>query len=599
MEREMRYLLPLLLTLSLVGGVNAGTFRIIAEDAGGARLRIGYEGPSALGFGLDITLTNGATFHAIVSSNPSFTIHPSTMNIDLAGNIIDIGTPIAPASEPNTLGGLGTSGATIEMGYIPWFDMCFDSRDYNQDYIKDTRDLVLFLAKWLEQSALIDLSGDGFVNIADYGIFAEGHNAPNAPPVNLDELILLQLSGNGAATTTVTISLNSTFGGVADSLGSIPDVILPEPFVVAVPESPIVLPLDAEELVQTDLYDIDVGEHSVPSFADWNNDNLKDLIIGGRNGKVRVYLNGGSESNPSFSDYSYIQSNGADLVRTGDDSMGCFPRVVYWDADGRKDLLIGRADGKVEIFLNNGTDNDPVFDAGNFVMVGYPEENLDVGEHATPTFLDWNNDNKTDLIVGALDGKIHIYTNCGCGGAVPPQFDTSTPLGLIAQENGSDLVVPSHRSSPVIIDLDGDSKKDLLAGNANGQLLFYKKVETDSLPKFSDYSLVDSNDVPIDLPDLPHDLPSSRPFFCYWNEDTHPDVLLGASDGKVHLYKGKKDIGDIDGDGDVDFEDFALFASFWQQTNCGKCGDADFTSDGNVGPNDLREFAANWLFGAE
>ncbi|MHC4113120.1 MAG: FG-GAP-like repeat-containing protein [Planctomycetota bacterium] len=232
-------------------------------------------------------------------------------------------------------------------------------------------------------------------------------------------------------------------------------------------------------------------------------------------------------------------------------------------------------------------------------MVGYPEENLDVGECATPTLMDWNNDSKMDLIVGSLDGRIHLYTNCGCGGAIPPQFDTSTPLGLIAQENSSDLVVPSHCSSPVIIDLDGDSKKDLLAGNANGQLLFYKKVEADGLPKFSDYSLVDSNDVPIDLPGLPHDLPSSRPFFCYWNEDIYPDVLMGASDGKVHLYQGKKDIGDIDGDGDVDFEDFALFARFWQQTNCGKCGDADFTSDGNVGPNDLREFAAHWLFGTE
>jgi len=411
----MRYILPLLLTLFLAGGAHADTFRITAEDAGGARLRIGYEGASALGFGLNITLTNGATFQTVVSTNQSFIIYPGTIQIDLAGNVIDFGTPIAPSIDPDTLGGLGTSGATIEMGYIPWFEMCSDSRDYNHDYIKDTRDLVLFLCNWLEPSEFIDLSGDGFVNFADYGIFAEGHNAPNAPPSGLDELILFQLSGNGADTTTVTISLNPARGGVADSKGLIPDVILPEPFVVAVPESPKVLLLDTEELVQTDLYDIDVGDHSVPSLADWNNDNLKDLIIGGKNGKVRVYLNEGTESNPGFSDYFYAQSNGTDLVRTGDDSMGCFPRVVYWDADSRKDLLIGRADGKVEIFLNTGTDSDPVFDAGNFVMVGYPEENLDVGECAAPTLMDWNNDGRMDLIVGALDGRIHIYTNCGCG----------------------------------------------------------------------------------------------------------------------------------------------------------------------------------------
>lgn len=595
----MRYILPLLLTLFLAGGAHADTFRIIAEDAGGARLRIGYEGAAALGFGLNITLTNDATFQTVVSTNQSFMIYPGTLCIDISGNFTDWGTPVAPSIDPDTLSGLGTSGVTIEMGYKPCFEMCSDHRDYNYDYVKDMKDLVLFLCSWLEPSELIDLSGDGFVNFADYGIFAEGHNAPNAPPSGLDELILFQLSGNGADTTTVTISLNPARGGVADSKGLIPDIILPEPFVVAVPESPEVLPLDAEEFVQTDINDIDVGDHSVPSLVDWNNDNLKDLIIGGKNGKVRVYLNEGTESNPGFSDYFYAQSNGTDLVRTGDDSMGCFPRVVYWDADSRKDLLIGRADGKVEIFLNTGTDSDPVFDAGNFVMVGYPEENLDVGECAAPTLMDWNNDGRMDLIVGALDGRIHIYTNCGCGGAVPPQFDTSTPLGLIARQNGSDLVVPSSRSSPVIMDLDGDSKKDLLAGNANGQLLFYKKVETDSLPKFSDYSLVDSNDAPIDLYNLLYDLPSSRPFVCYWNEDSHPDVLIGASDGKVHLYQGKRDVGDIDGDSDVDFKDFTLFATSWQKTSCGKCGDADFTGDGNVGHNDLREFAANWLFGAE
>ena len=593
----MRYLLFLLLTLSLVGGTADGTFRIIAEDAGGARLRIGYEGAAALGFGLDITLTNGATFNTIVSTNPSFIVYPGTIHIDLAGNVIDFGTPVAPAGEPNTLGGLGTSGATIEMGYIPWFEMCSDDRDYNHDYIKDTRDLVLFLSSWLEQSELIDLSGDGFVNFADYGIFAEGHNAPNAPPENLYELILLQIKGNGASTTTVTISLNSTRGGVANSLGSIPDVILPEPFVVAIPESPKVMLLGAEELVQTDLYDIDVGDHSVPSLADWNNDNLKDLIIGGKNGKVRVYLNQGTESNPGFSDYFYVQSNGTDLVRTGDDSMGCFPRVVYWDADSRKDLLVGRADGKVEIFLNIGTENAPVFDAGNLVMVGSPPVNLDVGEYATPAFMDWNNDGRMDLIVGSLDGRIHIYTNCSSDDEQPPQFDTSPPLGLIAQENDSELSVPSSRSSPVIMDLDGDSKKDLLVGNANGQLLFYKKVETESLPKFSDYSLVDSNNVPIDLYNLLYDLPSSRPFVCYWNEDTYPDVLIGASDGKVHLYQSKK--GDVDGDGDIDYEDYALFALLWQQKDCGKCDGVDFTDDGNVGPNDLRELTANWLFGVD
>jgi hypothetical protein len=54
-------------------------------------------------------------------------------------------------------------------------------------------------------------------------------------------------------------------------------------------------------------------------------------------------------------------------------------------------------------------------------------------------------------------------------------------------------------------------------------------------------------------------------------------------------------LGDIDFDGDVEFVDFATFASHWLDNNCGKCGGADLTGDGIVDTNDLAELAENWL----
>ena len=56
---------------------------------------------------------------------------------------------------------------------------------------------------------------------------------------------------------------------------------------------------------------------------------------------------------------------------------------------------------------------------------------------------------------------------------------------------------------------------------------------------------------------------------------------------------------DIDGDGDVDFEDFAMFAAHWQESGCGLCGGADLTGDGNVRSGDLLEFTGQWLVGTE
>jgi hypothetical protein len=81
------------------------------------------------------------------------------------------------------------------------------------------------------------------------------------------------------------------------------------------------LNLGPAEFVQADGADIAVPGYSVPSFADWNNDGLNDLIVGEGSGtyeaKIRVYLNVGTAQDPQFSAYAYAQSEGADLILPG------------------------------------------------------------------------------------------------------------------------------------------------------------------------------------------------------------------------------------------------------------------------------------------
>ena len=111
------------------------------------------------------------------------------------------------------------------------------------------------------------------------------------------------------------------------------------------------LHLGPEQSVQAGGSDIDVPGYSVPSYACWDGDELKDLIVGEGDGtytpKVRVYVNVGTAGSPQFGDFFHAQSDGADLTVPGSGCLGLFPRVVYWDADDRKDLLIGQADGKI------------------------------------------------------------------------------------------------------------------------------------------------------------------------------------------------------------------------------------------------------------
>ena len=82
------------------------------------------------------------------------------------------------------------------------------------------------------------------------------------------------------------------------------------------------LNLGSEELVKDDEGDIVVPGYSVPSFVHWDDDGLKDLVVGEgptylNFGKVRVYLNEGTSSYPQFSNYFYAQSNDSDLTVPG------------------------------------------------------------------------------------------------------------------------------------------------------------------------------------------------------------------------------------------------------------------------------------------
>ena len=205
--------------------------------------------------------------------------------------------------------------------------------------------------------------------------------------------------------------------------------------------------------------------------------------------------------------------------------MGSFPRVVNWNNDSKKDLLVGAGTGNISIFINTGTDSNPVFGAGTFVQADGSD--INAGGRATSIFKDWNNDGTNDLVVGELSGYINIFINEKSN--TNPVFQS----GILAKSGTSDLSVPSIRSSPIFYDFDYDGKKDLICGNTDGNLLFYKNTNTAEAPVFSNFEKLKSLGSDIDL-----SASRSRPSFCNWNNDVFVDVLIGASDGQVHLFRG-------------------------------------------------------------
>jgi len=62
---------------------------------------------------------------------------------------------------------------------------------------------------------------------------------------------------------------------------------------------------------------LQVGWFSIPTMVDWNNDGAKDLLVGQFfNGYILLYLNKGTDLNPVFNGGTKIQSNGSPITTT-------------------------------------------------------------------------------------------------------------------------------------------------------------------------------------------------------------------------------------------------------------------------------------------
>ncbi len=199
---------------------------------------------------------------------------------------------------------------------------------------------------------------------------------------------------------------------------------------------------------------------------DWNNDGLYDLLVGDAAGHVYVFLNTNDSTNPILDSGSIIQAGGTDI------NVGyrATPIVNDWDEDGKKDLLIGNANGNIIVYLNEGTDAVPVFNLSYLLEVG--GVNFDIGSIAAPRIFDWNKDGLKDILVGELEGYVYYLKNVVSNDK--PVFKRADKLFL---KNGNALRYPSSggmpRSRLYIADWNNDWHYDVLLGGDDGQVMVF------------------------------------------------------------------------------------------------------------------------------
>lgn len=148
-----------------------------------------------------------------------------------------------------------------------------------------------------------------------------------------------------------------------------------------------------------------------------------------------------------------------------------------------------------------------------------------------PFIVDWNEDGKKDLIMGEQSptapntGNVRIYLNQGTN-STPVLADYTV---LYAGPNQ----LYKYRINPVVYDLDMDDLKDVIVGNDDGRVYFYKNVGTNAAPVFNaPYdTLRTQSGLIIDAGN------GSRIHFVDWTGDGDLDLIVGGSDGYILYFE--------------------------------------------------------------
>lgn len=164
------------------------------------------------------------------------------------------------------------------------------------------------------------------------------------------------------------------------------------------------------QFITSDFQQLNAGLGLAPELGDVNRDGKLDLLIGTREGKVRYYINTGTNTNPSFA----LSAAEFGQIHVAEFFTGfAVPRLSDFNKNGIYDLVVGTERGRL-YFYPDFEGNPGRFPARN-LSIFHPETGLydstRLSYYITPCVMLLNNDTLPDLLVGTYRGGVRAFVN--------------------------------------------------------------------------------------------------------------------------------------------------------------------------------------------
>ena len=294
------------------------------------------------------------------------------------------------------------------------------------------------------------------------------------------------------------------------------------------------------------------GGYAAPHAADPDRNGTVDLFAGTGDGKVLFYNN--LSSTALDLEAAEEMTYGSTVIDVGAHAK---PFAVDWNNDNCPDLLVGNSAGEVLLFEGAG-DCKGTFGQGA-VLVSTGDT---MGGHAAPNVTDWNGDYAKDLVVGGADGRMMLYEN-GCSDG-SPCFDRGT---VMQTAKGADIDAGDF-AAPLIVDMDRNGRLDMAFGRNDGTMsgcLYATTAEStfgNLKAEIFETGLYCSDgpwqSVYMDVFQVMDAGEASAPAMADVNGDSQLDLFVGSASGEIYYYPSSHMDGDLDRSAKVDGGDWIL-----------------------------------------